>query len=244
MLMTRVVENGIENRTNGTFTATISSETVDEYDSVIRQAGLDLDRFRANPVVLFGHEHNSVPIGRAVRVSRHLLEEPRRTTAEIAFGRSDRAQLVADAVKEQLLRGVSIGFRPLETEEPTKAELANGARVAYSQTRLLEISIVALPANTDAVIERRRDYEGLAFRLDRAGAHETATHIRTAISASRARPVSMSSSDTQELYSTLTKWSRGIRRQLNKGKTPDMRSSGAELNELLRVCRETRRALG
>jgi hypothetical protein len=41
-----------------------SDETVDRYGDIIRASGWQLDNFRKNPVLLFGHQSGALPVGK------------------------------------------------------------------------------------------------------------------------------------------------------------------------------------
>lgn len=58
----------------------------------------------------------------------------------------DRLQMAWDSVKTQLVRAVSIGFRPIEY-----AFMDNGG-IRYSETEVFELSAVTIPANSEAII--------------------------------------------------------------------------------------------
>lgn len=58
----------------------------------------------------------------------------------------DRLQMAWDSVKTQLVRAVSIGFRPIEY-----AFMDNGG-IRYSATEVYELSAVTIPANAEALI--------------------------------------------------------------------------------------------
>jgi len=46
----------------------ISNEEVDRDGDIVSLKGWDLSHFKKNPVVLFGHDHNSPPIAKAPNV--------------------------------------------------------------------------------------------------------------------------------------------------------------------------------
>ena len=52
----------------GTFEVVITTENVDRYQEVTKLDGWDLEHYRKNPVVLWGHDHNQ-PIGMATSVA-------------------------------------------------------------------------------------------------------------------------------------------------------------------------------
>jgi HK97 family phage prohead protease len=120
-----------------------STSEVDRMGDVIRQDGWELDRYRANPIVLFGHDHDK-PIGRAhnVRVERGAL----RADIEFAPAEVDEfAAKIGRLVKAGFVRAVSVGFRPLDAK-PMKS-----GGYEFTKSELLEISAVSVPANASAL---------------------------------------------------------------------------------------------
>ena len=123
------------------FVASTSSE--DRMGDVIRQDGWQLDAYQKNPIVLFGHDH-SQPIGRAhnVKVVNGAL------TADFEFAPEEVnpfAAQVGRMVEAQFLKAVSVGFRPLEYK-PMKS-----GGLEFTKSELLEISVVSVPANAEAL---------------------------------------------------------------------------------------------
>jgi len=92
-----------------TFRASIESE--DRVGDVIRASGWELDNYRSNPVVLWGHRHDLLPVGKSVDV----WVEGDALMASIEFAPTDFAQQVKKLFTEGFLRGVSVGFRSLKS---------------------------------------------------------------------------------------------------------------------------------
>jgi HK97 family phage prohead protease len=124
-----------------------STETVDSYGDIVEQVW-NLQRYLANPVVLFAHNSRELPIGHAenVRVESGALR------ARIIFATADanpKAEQVWQSVRQKTLRGVSVGFYPNAVRE----EKRDGRSVlVLSDNELHEISVVPVPANPDAVM--------------------------------------------------------------------------------------------
>lgn len=129
----------ISAKENG-FKFVASSEAVDRHGEVIKQDGWMLERYKSNPVILWGHDHYKLPIGKADDV---YVDKENRLIVEGTFA-SKEANPLADNVRmlynEGMINTVSVGFIPLEMNGPliTKAEL-------------LEISLVTVPANPEAL---------------------------------------------------------------------------------------------
>ncbi len=110
--------------------------------------GMDFSNYEKNPVVLYAHDHmgrtesGGLPIGRTVRLARASGGHIR---AEFEFLAGDAfAERVRNAWERGFLRGASIGWRPVETQP-------SGRGVRAVRSELLEWSIVAVPADPDAL---------------------------------------------------------------------------------------------
>ncbi len=131
-------------------TFTVSTSDVDRLDSRILASGWDLRAYRQNPTVLWAHERRELPIGRAVRV----WIESDRLRATVEFMPADLHPF-ADQIHKMLqggwLRGISVGFRPLEwrwaPEEDRKGQ------IDFLRAELIELSITPTPANADALAD-------------------------------------------------------------------------------------------
>jgi HK97 family phage prohead protease len=126
------------------FDVIASSETIDSYGDIVKQ-DWRLDRFLANPVVLFGHKSGELPIGKASNVEVSDGQLRMRITLSKT---SERAQEVYGLMSEDMVKAVSVGFRP---GKRTFEKRDNGTEVrVLSDNELLEVSVVAIGANPDA----------------------------------------------------------------------------------------------
>src|SRR5690625_2612189 len=89
----------------------LNDETkVNQYGFKVLNAGLDLERFKKNPVILdYHHPNNFGVIGRweDIQIEGHLL------TAKPVFDEEDEySRRIAGKVKRGFLRGASLGLNP------------------------------------------------------------------------------------------------------------------------------------
>lgn len=106
-----------------------------------------LDNYRKNPVVLLGHDTRSLPIGRATRVE----QDDDGLITDIVFDDFDPvAQLVEKKLAAGSLNAVSVSFRPGREEKPR----GRGEPGVWRDVELLEISVVAVPADPNALMVR------------------------------------------------------------------------------------------
>jgi HK97 family phage prohead protease len=126
-----------------------SDATLDRYDEVIDPAGWDLTNYRRNPVVVDSHDYGSI----SRVIGQSLLTEVRdgKLLNRVKFALENPLGKLAHAlVREGFIRSESVGFLPLESKrgDPDKGE----PRRTYTKQELLEISLVAVPANPAATI--------------------------------------------------------------------------------------------
>lgn len=137
-----------------------STTSVDSHGDIIEQDWV-LDRYRKNPVVLWNHNKfgswsysdgmcdpkDLLPIGHCPSFG----VDGGQLVATIKFGSADYNEMserVFLGFAEQHIRAVSVGFYPgVITEEMVEG----GYRYRLSQCELLEISVVPIPSNPDAV---------------------------------------------------------------------------------------------
>ena len=101
--------------------------------------GIDLkQRFEVNPIMLFNHDY-SKPIGKWANVRK----EGKKIVGTPVFDDIQLARDIESQVENNTLKSVSIGIDIIE------AEMIKGILV-IKKSVLLEVSIVSIPANTDA----------------------------------------------------------------------------------------------
>jgi HK97 family phage prohead protease len=118
----------------------------DRVGDVLVASGCVLDNYRKNPIVLSGHDRMK-PVGTAkVYVAGERLE------AVITFapaGTSKEADEICALSKGGILGAVSVGFRPIEWTP------ARGGGQKFTSWELLELSVVSVPCDADALIIAR-----------------------------------------------------------------------------------------
>ncbi len=124
--------------------------TEDRKGDVINPSGWELEGYLRNPVFLWAHDRSIPPIGQAKRV---WFDEGA-LHAVVEFAPTEFAREVAGLYVDGFMRGVSVGFLPLEVE---LREASDGRRgYFYRRQELLEISAVPVPMHTDALAVRSR----------------------------------------------------------------------------------------
>lgn len=118
-----------------------STEAVDRDGEVIKQTGWDLTNFLKNPVLMLMHNYQEFPVGRVEKIG----VEGGKLTFEAVFTEATQKAIEAYAlVKEGILSAFSVGFIPREYD-PSDNNM-------ITKAELLEISLVPVPANPEAVV--------------------------------------------------------------------------------------------
>jgi len=144
----------------------ITSSAVDSYGEIVIPSGVDFAQFMRNPVVPDSHDYSSV--GNQIGTATKIFLQGGKLVALIRFAAdvegNDLAKLAWNMVQAGHLRACSIGFMPVATLTPSDGsdfsdmlddlEVEDGVSVRriYTKTTLMEVSIVLLPANPDALI--------------------------------------------------------------------------------------------
>jgi HK97 family phage major capsid protein/HK97 family phage prohead protease len=129
----------------------LSDDAVDRMGDVIKTSGWDLSEFtnEKNPIALFNHNPNFI-IGRwqDVRVEGNVL----RGRLQLADkNTSPRVNEIRKLVEQGILKAVSVGFRDLQSEPLKNADGKSTGGLRYLRPHLVEASLVAVPANPNAL---------------------------------------------------------------------------------------------
>ena len=131
-----------------TFVASTGDE--DRNHNVLDPRGWDLGEFAQNPVVFSNHSWRSdrLPVGKAHRV---WVESGRRLMATVEFADTPDGHEVEDLVEAGFLRAMSSGWLGMEFEVLRDSETGWPMGVHYHRQKLIELSVVGIPANPDAL---------------------------------------------------------------------------------------------
>lgn len=127
----------------------LSDETPDRMDDIIMSDGWDLANFKKNPIALFNHNPNFI-VGKwaNLRVENKQL----RGHLELApFGTSARIDEVLRLIDADILKAVSVGFRPVKRQPRNEDDKFGFSGSIYTKSELVETSLVAVPANPNAL---------------------------------------------------------------------------------------------
>jgi hypothetical protein len=127
-----------------------SDESVDRYGDIIRASGWQLDSFRKNPVLLFAHNNREPSIGGVPNIT----VEGTQLMADVEFDMNPAnvtAQVVWGLVDQGYMRAVSVGFAPTGKINSLLDDHGNWTGYEFTQQELLELSVVPVPANPQAL---------------------------------------------------------------------------------------------
>jgi len=128
-----------------------SAPEIDRAGEIVVQEGIDLTAYRANPVVLWGHDP-AQPIARAIEIGLNAGK----LQALVQFppeGTSAKADEVLGLIQAGVINTASIGFEPLDME-PMDPKRPYGAQ-KFVACELYEFSFVSVPAVRGAMIVER-----------------------------------------------------------------------------------------
>lgn len=127
-----------------TNTFVLSDETYNSHECRIKTAGIDLERFKKNPVMFLNHDHDEI-IGRW----ENIRVEGVKLLADAVFDtRNPKGAEIQRQVNEGFIRSVSVGIISIETEKI-------GDELWVTKSELVECSVVTIPSNPNAL---RSDY--------------------------------------------------------------------------------------
>lgn len=150
---------------------TISTAAVDREQDRIALAGWDLANFRRNPVVLWGHDASRLPIGRAFDL--RIEDAALKASVEFIPIETPEGGQFAESVyrlcRQGFIAATSVGFRPVKweyTREPSRGSEDWFPGIDFEEQELVELSVVTVPANPEALIEAPGPGEGTAIAAD------------------------------------------------------------------------------
>lgn len=156
--------------TNKPTTFVLSDETVNSYGFVVFTEGIDTAAFERNPVMLYMHNRDGNVIGRW----ENIRKEGTRLLGDAVFDDStELAATVKKQVENGFLRCVSIGIEQIDTE------VINGVKTV-TKCRLIEVSIVDIPSNENAVKLYRRT-GGYVYNIKELEGENESEDLKTAL---------------------------------------------------------------
>lgn len=140
----------------------ITTKVVDRDGDIVVPSGAILDHYRKNPVVLFGHDYRSLPIGKSLWIKA----DDKGLISKTQYAKHQKAEDIYQYRKDGFPMAKSIGFIPLkvigkdefdelddkyiESLGLTKDDISGADRI-YPEWLMLEYSDVPVPSNPEAL---------------------------------------------------------------------------------------------
>lgn len=143
------------------FEATISTRSIDRDNDVVLPEGMSIKEFMTNPQICWSHQYDIPPIG----ICTFLQKSPGHITARGKFYTRPAEHVgpwFPDALKHMMkegLRGISIGFIPVEARRATKKDVeifGEDCSRIISKAEMVEFSLCTIPANRDGLVSAVR----------------------------------------------------------------------------------------
>ena len=143
----------------------ISNESLNSYGTRVLTAGMNVEQYNRNPVLLYMHER-----GQVIGYVKDLKVEGDEVTGELMF---DEATELSQRCKKQWefgsLKMVSAGIDILELSEDPKHLVQGQTSPTISKSKLFEVSLVDIGANDDAIVLQK---DGKRIELGKDAARE------------------------------------------------------------------------
>lgn len=151
----------------GTGEVVISTGALNSYGSRILTEGLDLAQYRRNPVLLWMHMRmGAMPIGRMENVR---VDGDRVIGTPVFDLKDELAKRIADKWEDGFLRMASAGIEIVELSDDPELLVPGQTRMTVTRSRLVEVSIVDIGANDEAI----RLYAGDGSMMELAAGGES-----------------------------------------------------------------------
>lgn len=140
----------------------ISNESLNSYGTRVLTAGMNIEQYNRNPVLLYMHER-----GQVIGLVKDLKVEGEEVTGELVF---DEATELSRRCKKQWefgsLKMVSVGIDILELSESQEHLVQGQSSPTITKSKLFEVSLVDIGANDDAIVLQK---DGQRIELGKDG---------------------------------------------------------------------------
>ena len=142
------------------FKARITTNTLDRDGEVMHPAGMDATEFDKVGAIFWNHNYDlpvAKPVGKMIRTKGFVDSEAEFATRPDDYQGDFFPDFARAMVQQGIVKGVSIGFIPIESRMPSKKDIeeyGDGIRRVHSKFKLLEWSIAPVQCNPDAMIRQ------------------------------------------------------------------------------------------
>lgn len=128
-----------------------STSVLDRDGEILDQNTWQLEHYKQNPVVLWAHDCDELPIGKCVEIG--VVDGALKAVIEFApESINPKAEQIYQAINAGFIRALSVGFKPHSYEW---AMFEDREVLKLSQLELHEISVVNVGANQEALVVLR-----------------------------------------------------------------------------------------
>ena len=139
-----------------TYRFVASDETIDRYRTVIKANGWNLNDFNNNPIALYNHNSGSQDPSNVIGKWRVWVEDGA-LMGDLSFAPDDvnpKAKMVKGLLEFGAINSVSVGFDPKVWSRGVTEAGEDKEILYFRDQHLLEISVVDIPANPNALASR------------------------------------------------------------------------------------------
>lgn len=140
---------------DGVLEAVITTSSVDRHHENILTAGIDTSSYMNNPVVLWGHDYEGLPIGKTIKLTE--MKNKIKARFQLAVDIFPFAKSVYDMIVNGYINAVSIGGVVRQWSEDY---------MTIEEMEMVEFSVVPIPANPEALITSRSLEDATGKSLD------------------------------------------------------------------------------
>lgn len=135
---------------DGKIVGIASSSVEDRQGEVVAVDGWDLKNFKKAPRLLWAHDHSEPAIGKVTKIFYEGVGKAKKLMFEAVFQDvTEKARAIRQLVQEGFINTFSVGFVPKEMDGNT-----------ITKSELLEISVVNVPANPEAMMLAYKSLKG------------------------------------------------------------------------------------
>lgn len=152
-----------------------SDASIDRMGDTIAVDGWDLTEFQKNPVILYVHNNESIPLGQG-----EVWTDDEGLHVLVDFDDDPDADKILKKVDRRTLRAVSVGFLPKpggSSYRNPDDKINDPGGIDFTSVELLEISIVPVPANAHALAEART--KAMATKSEGVDTAQIGDHVKT-----------------------------------------------------------------
>lgn len=154
-----------------------SDASIDRHGTIVEPEGIELERYQRNPIVGWGHDvygrydGSAPPPDHVLGATREHQFANGDFSIGVEFAAHETARTVQGMLAGGFLGATSIGFIPLADEVRTirgddQGQAGDQEVLVFTRVELLEVSVVPLPSNPNAVREVRALVDALQLSTD------------------------------------------------------------------------------